>query len=184
MPKKRKPRKPMSKEQRAAASERLKKARAARAEKNPDFGLLSVNECLRDLPEDHWRHPKKVKDWIKTQRDLMKEARSQVKQKMKGAEAQLSSHEGYIRNMQKYLRDGDWIDDFYGEYQQSKIRHRCIAVAYDDDGFPKRTVGVFYPDMGCVYTREMLNSDRGIVDNDRKTKRKRNKRSVAGQKKK
>ena len=62
---------------------------------------------------------------------------------MKGAEAQLSSHEGYIRNMQKYLRDGDWIDDFYGEYQQSKIRHRCIAVAYDDDGFPKRTVGVF-----------------------------------------
>jgi len=62
--------------------------------------------------------------------------------------------------------------------------NRCIAVAYDDDGFPKRTVGVFYPDMGCVYTREMLNSDRGIVDNDRKTKRKRNKRSVAGQKKK
>ena len=62
MPKKRKPRKPMSKEQRAAASERLKKARAARAEKNPDFGLSSVNECLRDLPEDHWRHPKKIKD--------------------------------------------------------------------------------------------------------------------------
>ncbi len=33
MPKKRKPRKPMSKEQKAAAAERLKKARAVRAEK-------------------------------------------------------------------------------------------------------------------------------------------------------
>ena len=184
MPKKRKPRKPMSKEQRAAASERLKKARAVRAEKNPNFGLSSVNECLRDLPEDHWRHPKKIKDWIKTQKDLVKEARSQVRQKMKGAESRLSSHEGYIKNMQKYLRDGDWVDDFYGEYQQSKVRHHCVAIAYDDDGFPKRNVGVFYPDMGCVYTKEMLNSDRGIVDNDRKTKRKRNKRSVARQKKK
>jgi len=178
MPKKRKPRKPMSKEQRAAASERLKKARAARAEKNPDFGLSSVNECLRDLPEDHWRHPKKIKDWIKTQKDLVKEARSQVRQKMKGAESRLSSHEGYIRNMQKYLRDGDWVDDFYGEYQQSKVRHHCVVIAYDDDGFPKRNIGVFYPDMGCVYTKEMFNLDRGIV-NDRKNKRKRNNGAVA-----
>ena len=35
-PKKRKPRKSMSEEQKKAAAERLKKAREARAEKNPD----------------------------------------------------------------------------------------------------------------------------------------------------
>jgi len=184
MPKKRKPRKPMSKEQKAAAAERLKKARAVRAEKNPDYGLSNVNECIRNLPEDHWRHPKRVKKWIKTQKDLAKEARAQVRQKIKGSLAQVAIHEGYIKNMQKYLRDGDWVDIFYGEHQQNKVNYCCVILAYDDEGLAKRNVDTFYPDMGCVYTREMLNSDRGIVDNDRKTKRKRNKRSVAGQKKK
>ena len=38
-PKKRKARKPMTDEQKAAASERLAKAREARAEKNPDYGM-------------------------------------------------------------------------------------------------------------------------------------------------
>ena len=79
--------------------------------------------------------------------------------------------------MQRYLRDGDWVDDFYGEHQQNKIRHRCVAMAYDDDGTPKRSIGVYYPDMGCEYTQEMLEIDRGIVNvgkKRRKNKRKRN----------
>tara|TARA_Y100000310_G_C20530776_1_gene738334 strand:+ start:205 stop:756 length:552 start_codon:yes stop_codon:yes gene_type:complete len=178
MPKKRKPRKPMSKEQKAAAAERLKKARAVRAEKNPDYGLSNVNECIRNLPEDHWRHPKRVKKWIKTQKDLAKEARAQVRQKIKGSLAQVAIHEGYIKNMQKYLRDGDWVDIFYGEHQQNKVNYCCVVLAYDDEGLAKRNVGTFYPDMGCVYTKEMFNLDRGIV-NDRKNKRKRNKGAVA-----
>jgi hypothetical protein len=40
-PKKRKPRKPMSDEQKAAASERLAKARAAKIEKNPNYGRVA-----------------------------------------------------------------------------------------------------------------------------------------------
>ena len=51
--------------------------------------------------------------------------------------------------MQKYLRDGDWVDDFYGEHQQNKINYYCIAMAFHDDGTPKRNVGVYYPDLGC-----------------------------------
>ena len=176
-PKKRKPRKPMSEEQRVAASERLAKAREKRKEKNPDYGQSGVASDLKDLPEDHPLHPKKIKEWIKTQKDLVSSARSSVRQKIKGAEAQLSMHEGYIKNMQRYLRDGDWVDDFYGEHQQNKIRHRCVAMAYYDDGTPKRNVGVYYPDLGCVYTKELFNEEKGIVDvgkKRRKTKRKRN----------
>ena len=176
-PKKRKPRKPMSEEQRVAASERLAKAREKRKEKNPDYGQSGVASDLKDLPEDHPLHPKKIKEWIKTQKDLVSSARSAVRQKIKGAEAQLSMHEGYIKNMQRYLRDGDWVDDFYGEHQQNKIRHRCVAMAYYDDGTPKRNIGVYYPDLGCVYTQELFNEEKGIVDagkKRRKTKRKRN----------
>ena len=176
-PKKRKPRKPMTEDQRIAAAARLEKAREKRKEKNPDYGQSGVSQSLKDLPEDHPRHPKKVKEWIKTQKDLLSSARSSVRQKIKGSEAQLAMHEGYIKNMLKYLRDGDWVDDFYGEHQQNKIRHRCVALAYYDDGTPKRSIGVYYPDMGCVYTREIFNEEKGIVDvgkKRRKNKRKRN----------
>ena len=176
-PKKRKPRKPMSEEQRVSAAARLEKAREKRKEKNPDYGQSGVASDLKDLPEDHPLHPKKIKEWIKTQKDLVSSARSAVRQKIKGAEAQLSMHEGYIKNMQRYLRDGDWVDDFYGEHQQNKIRHRCVAMAYYDDGTPKRNIGVYYPDLGCVYTQELFNEEKGIVDvgkKRRKNKRKRN----------
>ena len=188
-PKKRKPRKPMSEEQRVAAAARLEKAREKRKEKNPDYGQSGVSTSLKDLPEDHPLHPKKVKEWIKTQKDLLSSARSSVRQKIKGAEAQLAMHEGYIKNMQRYLRDGDWVDDFYGEHQQNKIRHRCVSLAYYDDGTPKRSIGVYYPDMGCVYTREIFNEEKGISNVEpkkrkRKGKRQRNTGPVAKVKKK
>jgi hypothetical protein len=177
-PKKRKPRKPMTEEQRVAAAARLEKAREKRKEKNPDYGQSALPSTLKDLPEDHPRHPKKVKEWIKTQKDLTSSARSAVKQKIKGAEAQLANHEGYIRNMQKYLRDGDWIDNFYGEHQQNKIRHICVALAYHDDGTPKRSIGTYYPDMGCEYTQEIFEEEMGY-DRKRSKVKKRNPRPMA-----
>ena len=188
-PKKRKPRKSMSEEQKKAAAERLKKAREARAEKNPDYGQSALPPALKDLPEEHPRHPNKVKEWIKTQKELAKSERGNVRQKIKGAAAQLAIHEGYIKHMQKYLRDGDWIDNFYGEHQQNKIHWKCIALAYYNDGTPKRNVGVFYPDMGCEYTQEMFNEEKGISNVEpekrkRKGKRKRNTGPVAKVKKK
>ena len=171
-PKKRKPRKPMSEEQRVAAAARLEKAREKRKEKNPDYGQSALPLALKYLPEDHPRHPKKVKEWIKTQKGLASSERSSVRQNIKGAVARLAIHEGYIRHMQKYLRDGDWVDDFYGEHQQHKTRWKSTVLAYNDDGTPKRSVGVFYPDLGCVYTQEMFNEEKGI-SNGGPTKRKR-----------
>ena len=175
-PKVRKKRKPMTEEQRVAAAARLEKAREKRKEKNPDYGQSALPSVLKDLSDDHMLHPKKVKVWIKTQKDLASTVRGEVRQKVKGAEARLLIHEGYIKHMQKYLRDGDWVDNFYGEHQQNKIRHRCIAMAYYDDGTPKRSVGIFYPDLGCEYTQEMFNEEKGISDvgsSKRKRRRKR-----------
>jgi hypothetical protein len=164
-PKKRKPRKPMTDEQKAMASERLAKAREAKLEKNPDYGKSSIHESLRNLPDDHQLSPIKVKKWIKVQQEYAKSERAAVRQNVKGADAKLSNHEGYIRNMQKYLRDGDWVDMFYGDQQQGKIRNRCIRLAYywygPKKGEPKRDVGTFYPDMGCTYTQEMLEEEIG-----------------------
>ena len=190
-PKKRKPRKPMTDEQKAAASERLAKAREARAAKNPDYGKTNIHESLRNLPDDHQLSPKRVKEWIKVQKDYAKSERAAVRQKVKGAEARLASHEGYIRNMQKYLRDGVWVDMFYGEQQQGKIRNRCVALAYywygPRKGQPKRDVGTFYPDLGLVWTQEMHEEERGLTDvgqDGRESTKQRGKGSVARKRRK
>ena len=178
----RKPRKPMSEEQKVAASERLKKAREARKEKNPDYGMTNVHESLRDLPDDHQLHPDKVKLWIKTQKDLLRSARANIRVKSKGAEAEVASHEGYIRACQKYLRDGDWVDDFYGEYQEKRIRWRCRVPAYfwtgPNAGKIKRSIGVYYDDIADVWTKEMFEEDGYVLDapTERKTVKKRRKR--------
>ena len=172
----RKPRKPMTEEQKQAAAARLEKAREARAAKNPDYGQSNIHESLRNLPEDHRAHPKKVRKWIKTQKELAATERRADKQGVKGAYAKQSTHEGYVRNLVKYLRDGDYVDSFYGEYMEQKTTRRCVALAYDDEGNPKRDVGVFYPDMGCKYTQEMYNEDHGIIPEPPKKKRKRKKK--------
>ena len=121
-----------------------------------------------------------MKVWIKTQKDLANAERKSVRQGIKGALARQGVHEGYVRNMKTYLRSGDWIDMFYGEHQEHRIRHRCVALAYDKDGNPKRNVGTFYPDINMIWTQELENEERGIdVERQRKRSgRKRNKRAV------
>ena len=171
----RKRRKPMTEEQKQAAAARLEKAREARAAKNPDYGQSGIHASLRDLPDDHPAHPKKVKRWIKTQKELAASERRAVKQGVKGAYSRQCTHEGYIRNLVKYLRDGDYVDMFYGEYMEHKVKRKCVAMAYESDGTPKRDVGVWYPDIG-TYTQEMYNEDRGIVSEPPKKKRKRRKK--------
>ena len=102
-PKVRKKRKPMTEDQRVAAAARLEKVREKRKKKNPDYGQSALPPSLRDLPEEHPRHPNKVKEWIKTQKDLASSERGNVKLKIKGSEAQLAIHEGYIKNMQTHI---------------------------------------------------------------------------------
>ena len=65
----RKARKPMSEEQKVAASERLAKAREAKLEKNPNYGQTNIHESLRNLPADPQLNPIKVKQWIKVHQE-------------------------------------------------------------------------------------------------------------------
>ena len=152
----RKPRKPMTDEQRQAAAERLKKAREARAKKNPNYGKSGLHPSLHDMDEEHDLHPDKVKEWIKTHKELISVEKKNERKNVKGATARRISHEGYVKNMQAYLKDGVWNDSFYGERQEYKMEFVCSAMAYyhegPNKGMPKRNVGVWYPDIGRVYT--------------------------------
>lgn len=166
----RKKRKPMTPEQKAAASERLAKAREARGPtKN-----LSIDESIRDLDLEHPLHPNKVKEWIKEQKQLLqglgKEARDG---KDSGLRQQYWNTDTYIFNLQRYLNDGVYRDNRYGAERQNKISMRCVGMAYYADGTPKRTPGVYYPDLGCEYTKDMA-----LEDNANKRKEIPNKKRV------
>ena len=143
----RKKRKPMTPEQKAAAVERLAKARAARQAANPSQPKNVCKEVL-ELDDEHFLSYNKIRNWIKSNQEQLKEARASERLNVKGAHAEVKSLEGYIRNMNKYLRDGDWADNFYGENQEHQIKWRCVVPAYYPDGTQKRTHGVFYMDLG------------------------------------
>ena len=149
----RKKRKPMSEEQRLQAVERLAKARAARQAASPSQPKNVCQEVL-DLDDEHFLSYKKVRDWIKANQELLKEARAEARRQVKGADAEAKSLEAYIRNMNRYLRDGDWVDNFYGEHMNNTIKWRCVQPAYDDDGNIKRSHGVFYMDLGYRWGHE------------------------------
>ena len=142
-------------EQKAVLVERMKKAREARGPaKN-----LSIDESIRDLPAEHPLNPNNIKDWLKYQKDILKSMKGFKDSKDKNERQAYHDTETYIFNLQRYLGDGVYRDHRYGEEKQNRIRYRSVAMACYPDGTPKRTVGVFYPDLGEEYTQEMENED-------------------------
>lgn len=167
----------LSAEQKAALVERITKARAA---KKP-AEQLSIHESVRNLPDDDIFSVKNIRKWIRNQKDKLSGMRSWKNSKETGQRSSYLITEGYIHNLQAYLRDGVYRDLFYGEERQYKIKYRCVTMAYYKDGTPKRTVGVLYPDIG-VYTQEMAdeeNASRSISNKNkiRKTSRIKGKRA-------
>lgn len=153
----RKKRAPLSAEQKAVLVERMAKAREARGPaKN-----LSIDESIRDLPADNPLSPSKIKDYIKSQKELMQGLKSSKAKDSKdaGLRGQYWDTDTYLFNLQRYLNDGVYRDHRYGAEKQNKIKMRSVAMAYYPDGTPKRTVGVFYNDIGEVYTNEMYLED-------------------------
>ena len=114
-------RKPMSEKNRIQATERLKEAREKRLRENPPK-YTNVHPSVRSLPDDHVFSRVNVTKWIKTQKGLLSAARSAMRNKVKGADAEYYSIQGYIRHCEWYLRHGDWIDDRHGEYQEKKTK--------------------------------------------------------------
>src|SRR5210317_1773789 len=97
-------RKPMTEEQRKAAAERLAKAREARGH----TGALSVHHSIRDLPEDHYLHWTKVKEWIKDNEMKLRGMKTMKDSSNWKERSEYQSLEVYIKNMKSYLSSGNW----------------------------------------------------------------------------
>lgn len=163
---KRKRRKPMTEEQRAAAAERLKLAREKRLRENPPQ-YKNVHPSVLELSDDNALCMKNVKQWIKTQKELVARYRREHREGVKGALAKQCRAEGYIRAMNNYLSSGVWTNNFYGEYEEQPMKWACVRMAYDEDGNPKRTIGVYYPDIMAEWTREMDDEYRKVLAKDK-----------------
>tara|TARA_B100001094_G_scaffold63805_1_gene59764 strand:+ start:1523 stop:2077 length:555 start_codon:yes stop_codon:yes gene_type:complete len=149
----RKKRKPMTEEQKAAASARLAKAREARAKKNPPKNT-GIHPDVLAKPDDDPLSLVKVREWIKSNKEKLQGAKQEERSGAKGGIAKVASLEGYIRSMEQYIRSSVWNDMFYGEHRSMRIKQSCLAMAYNPDGTPKRTKGIFYPDLGVTWQGE------------------------------
>tara|TARA_B100000073_G_scaffold222120_1_gene184958 strand:+ start:1429 stop:1854 length:426 start_codon:yes stop_codon:yes gene_type:complete len=126
-----KPRKPMSEKNRIQAAERLKEAREKRLRENPPK-YTHIHESVRNLPDDHPMSRVNVTKWIKTQKGLLGAARTAMRNKVKGATQEYYGIQGYIRHCEWYLKNGDWIDNRFGEYQEKTIKWRTVVPSGDN----------------------------------------------------
>ena len=113
------------------------------------------------MPEDDNYSFKSVKEWIKESKEQVpafnKVARSfrSTPQDKQRASNDADAKKAYIRYCEHYLKTGDWIGLKSGKSEDHIVIPKCIAMAYNPDGTPKRTVGVYYPDLHAVWSKEM-----------------------------
>ena len=150
------------------AKEKLRVRLAEMRAKKKPAEYKNIAKSVLDLPDDDKYSFKNVKEWIRHSKDLVSEynktARSRAstpQEKQKASNA--SDHKKiYIRELEYYLKSGDFISYFSGQDETNKVSPRCIAMAYHADGTPKRSVGVFYPDINMVWTKDLDESEFGL----------------------
>ncbi len=147
----------ITEEQREALRERMKLMRAKRAPSE----YKNVSKMVMSLPDDDTYSFKNIKAWIKHNKEMVAalngqaRSRSATDKERRTSEISSASKKAYIRYMEYYLKTGDWISMFSGQDEEHKVVPRCVAMAYYADGTPKRSVGVFYPDINAVWTKNM-----------------------------
>ena len=143
------------------AKEKLRVRLATMRAKKKPADYKNIAKSVLALPDDDKYSFKNVKKWIKHSKDLVLEynkiARSRVSppQEKQKASTAAEHKKAYIRYMELYLKSGDWVSMFSGEDENQKVIPKCVAMAYHADGTPKRSVGVFYPDINAVWTKDM-----------------------------
>ena len=156
------------KKKRKLSEEHKEKLRARLAEmraKKKPAEYKNIAKSVLDLPDDDKYSMKNVKEWIKEAKDQVaafnKTARSlRISPQDKQKAANSAEHKkAYIRYCEHYIKTGDWIGMFSGKHEEQKVVPRCVAMAYYPDGTPKRSVGVFYPDINAVWTSGMDESE-------------------------
>ena len=125
----------------------------------------NVSKVVLALSDDDRYSFKNVKEWIKHNKEMVAALGKQGRGRYVGekerriAENQAASRKSYIRYCEHYLKTGDWIGMFSGQDEEHKVVPRCVVMAHYPDGTPKRSVGVFYPDIGAVWTNGMNEKD-------------------------
>ena len=147
------------------AKEKLRVRLAKMRAKKKPADYKNIAKSVLALPDDDKYSFKNVKKWIKHSKDLVLEYKkiarslgSSPQEKQKASTA-AEHKKAYVRYMELYLKSGDWVSMFSGEDENQKVIPRCVAMAYYDDGTPKRSCGVFYPDINAVWTKEMNELD-------------------------
>ena len=167
------------KKKRKLSEEHKEKLRVRLAEmraKRKPAEYKNVAKSVLLLPDDDRYSMKNVKEWIKESKEQVaaynKTARSmRISPQDKQKAANLAEHKkAYIRYCEHYLKTGDWIGMFSGKEETQKVVPKCIAMAYYPDGTPKRSVGVWYPDIEMIWTKDMDERDyahirEGVVSN-------------------
>ena len=149
-------RKQLSEERKQELRNQLTKARS----KKKTAEYKNVFPTVLAKPDDDLLSLKSVKKWIKHNKEkasafLTNSRRRGTTPKQSIADKiNADSAKAYIRFMEHYLRTGDWISDFMGEDEEKKTQWKCVAMAYHADGTPKRTKGVYYPDIKAVWVSE------------------------------
>ena len=125
-------RKKLTQEQKEARVKILAKAREKRFKENPQQ-YKNICPDVLSLPDDAPMSFAKVKQWIKTQKDIASESerasrRHGVETKIKFKEkSKALNARGYIRWLKYYLETGIFPGDFVGEYEDKPVHRRIIA---------------------------------------------------------
>ena len=142
-------------EQKQAAAARLAKAREAKGPSENN----QIDEYVRNLPDDDLFSYKNVHKWQAEAKQYLQSIRDFKDSKDAKERNAYTEVETFIVNLGTYMRSGVYLDNRFGAERTGKVQLRCVAMAYNKDGTPKRTVGVWYPDIGQVYTQEMYLED-------------------------
>jgi hypothetical protein len=143
------------------AKQKLRDRLAAMRAKKKPANYKNIAKSVLNLPDDDKYSFKNVKEWIKHSKDLVSEynktarSRATTSQESQKASNAADHKKVYIRELENYLKTGDWISYFSGQDENQKVIPRCVAMAYDEQGRAKRSEGVFYPDISAVWTRDM-----------------------------
>ena len=147
--------------QKEAQRIRLEKMRAKK--KPPEY--KNVSKYVLSLDDEEPYSLKNVKVWIKHNKELISMLQARARNReispkdKQQALVQADDKKAYIRYIEHYIKTGDWIGLFSGQEETKKVIPKCVAMAYYPDGTPKRSVGVFYPDIRTVWTKEMESGD-------------------------
>ena len=148
--------KQLSEERKQELRDQLTKARS----KKKTAEYKNVYPSVLAKPDDDPLSFVTVKKWIKHNKEKASALLSQSRRRSITSKESVTqkcageSAKAYVRYMEHYLRTGDWISNFQGADEELKTQWKCVAMAYEPDGSPKRTKGVYYPDINAVWVSE------------------------------